>query len=301
MKPKLLITIALLFLSSSLLAACGPGQLLGPTLTPVPTDTPTATFTPVPTSTPLPTETPTPSPASAIPLTCDDGISINAAEYQVQNNTWGKGKLTGWSQCIGIETLENGGVMARWTWDWLNSGGNVKAYPEIMFGQKPGGPSTSPALPIKVNQVESATMTYDITSTHTGGGNIAFEAWLTDTDNPDTWGVPPITHEVMIWLDSYGGLGPGGQFVERTTIGGVQYNFFVGYHWGDGWTYIAFDPVEPQMGAKTLEIADFLEYLKTKEIITGEEYLASFELGNEVTRGSGETLLNLCRVTVLPK
>src|SRR5689334_18413961 len=45
---------------SVMLSACGPGQLLGPTLTPTPTITltplPSPTFTP----TPLPTATPTP-------------------------------------------------------------------------------------------------------------------------------------------------------------------------------------------------------------------------------------------------
>jgi hypothetical protein len=38
---------------------CGPGQLLGPTLTPSPTITPTATLTPTQTSTPTPTIKPT--------------------------------------------------------------------------------------------------------------------------------------------------------------------------------------------------------------------------------------------------
>ncbi len=45
-------------LASSALAACGPGQLLGPTLTPTPTSTATATATPLPTSTPTTTPTP---------------------------------------------------------------------------------------------------------------------------------------------------------------------------------------------------------------------------------------------------
>jgi hypothetical protein len=43
------------------LSACGPGQLLGPTLTLTPTSTPTNTPTNTPTSTPTPTATPTPT------------------------------------------------------------------------------------------------------------------------------------------------------------------------------------------------------------------------------------------------
>lgn len=43
-------------------AGCGPGQLLGPTLTPTPTATFTPSPTPTPTSTPTPTATPSPTP-----------------------------------------------------------------------------------------------------------------------------------------------------------------------------------------------------------------------------------------------
>ncbi len=50
------------------LAGCGPGQLLGPTLTPTPTATSTATATPLPTSTstatPTPVATRTPRPTA---------------------------------------------------------------------------------------------------------------------------------------------------------------------------------------------------------------------------------------------
>ncbi|MFZ2096530.1 MAG: hypothetical protein WAV05_07810, partial [Anaerolineales bacterium] len=52
------------------ISSCGPGQLLGPTLTPTPTNTPvptntaTATNTATPTNTPLPTSTPIPPTAT---------------------------------------------------------------------------------------------------------------------------------------------------------------------------------------------------------------------------------------------
>jgi len=45
-----------------LVSACGPGQFLGPTITPSPTFTLTPTITPNPTSTPTPTLTPSPTP-----------------------------------------------------------------------------------------------------------------------------------------------------------------------------------------------------------------------------------------------
>ena len=39
-------------------------------------------------------------------------------------------------------------------------------------------------------------------------------------------------------------------------------------------------------------------YLRAKGLVTGEEYLASIEFGNEVVSGSGETILYRYDVTV---
>ncbi|MEW5872161.1 MAG: DUF4352 domain-containing protein [Chloroflexota bacterium] len=60
------ITVLLVAMSLSL-AACGPGQLLGPTLTPTATNTPTSTATITPS--PTPTFTPTPSPTPTATFT----------------------------------------------------------------------------------------------------------------------------------------------------------------------------------------------------------------------------------------
>jgi hypothetical protein len=51
--------VVIFLLASLLLSACGPGQLLGPTLTLTPTITPTSTPTLTPTATSTPTLTPT--------------------------------------------------------------------------------------------------------------------------------------------------------------------------------------------------------------------------------------------------
>ena len=59
-------TVISLFLSASFLAACGPGQLLGPTLTPTPTNTSTPTLTPTSTLTLTPTLTSTPAATATI-------------------------------------------------------------------------------------------------------------------------------------------------------------------------------------------------------------------------------------------
>jgi hypothetical protein len=231
-------------------------------------------------------------------MNCDDQAGAVNGVYRAENNTWGKGTLSGWSQCIGLGIGPDGTLVGRWTWDWLNSGTNIKAYPEIIYGQKPGSSTTSPDLPKKISSVSEVLITYDITATHTGSGNIAFDVWLTNTQNPAKWGVPPITHEIMIWLDRYGGLTPGGNWVETVEIDGTVYSVYEVDNWGDGWRYIAFVQKESQLLSGTLNLRSLLSYMQAKSFSTGDEYIASIEIGNEVVSGTGETILNKYTVSI---
>jgi hypothetical protein len=292
-----------------LLAACGTAaQPLVSTVdavptaaTPIPTETPTLRPTQTATSTPAPTATQSDADIRAIPLDCTDGANINEGVYRAENNTWGKGNLTGWSQCIGLKTAADGTLSAHWTWDWLQpskSGGGVKAYPEIIFGQKPGGAFTSMDLPRQIKDLKEVTITYDVASTHDGAGNLAFDIWLTDTASPATFGVPPITHEIMIWREYYGSTSPGGRWTENVVIDGVKYSVYLSEKWGSGWMYIAFNPVDPQVGEGSINLVSFLDYMQKKGYVTGDRYVADVEFGNEVTNGTGETVLRKYRVTV---
>jgi hypothetical protein len=231
-------------------------------------------------------------------MNCGDQPGADNGVYRAENNTWGKGTLSGWTQCVGLGTGPDGTLVGRWTWDWLDAGGNVKAYPEIVFGQKPGSSTTSPDLPKKINDVSELMITYDITATHTGSGNIAFDIWLTNTQNPAKWGVPPITHEIMVWLDKYGSMGPGGNWVETVEIDGTTYSVYQGDNWGDGWRYIAFVQKAGQSLAGTLNLRSLLSYMQDKNFATGDEYIASIEIGNEVASGAGETILSKYSISI---
>jgi hypothetical protein len=274
------------------LHACRSGQMLNPTPSSAPTIIPTVTNTPV--SEPTTTET-------TIAIKCDDEALINSGDYRVENNTWGKGNLSGWSQCVGIGPETDGAIAAHWTWDWLNSSYNVKGYPEIIFGQKPGGTTTTKALPIRLSNIGLLTVSYDVTSNYSGSGNVAFDIWLTDTLNPNTFGAPPITHEIMVWLDRQGGLGPGGNFKERVSISGSTYAVFVAPKWGEGWEYVAFISQESRLGTGSLDLGSLLAYMQERNLTTGTEYLASIEFGNEVATGSGETIVKSYSVSLMKK
>ncbi len=190
--------------------------------------------------------------------------------------------------------------MGRWTWD-LPYSDHVVAYPMILFGQKPPAPTTTDILPIKILDIASATVSYDISSTYTGRGNVALEFWLTDRQNPTTWSVPPITHEIMIWLDAYGGMKPAGRLIEQVSIDGTSYKVYVADNFVLGWRYIAFDSETSQLGAGRLNLVSFLSYLRENDLVTGEEYLAEIEIGNEIAYGGGETIVHKYEVSIQPK
>jgi hypothetical protein len=257
-----------------------------------------------PTINPAVTDTLVPEPRATettLAIKCDNEISIDSGDYRVENNTWGKGSLTGWSQCIGIGPGTGGAISARWTWNWLNSGSNVKGYPEIIFGQKPGGTTTTKALPVMLSEIGLLTVSYDVTSTYSGNGNVAFDIWLTDTSNPTIFGTPPITHEVMVWLDQQGGLGPRGNFKERVNLNDSTYAVFVAPKWGAGWEYVAFFSPESRLGAGTVDLGSLLAYMQEKDLATGTEYLASIEFGNEIATGIGETIVKSYSVSLTKK
>ncbi len=231
-------------------------------------------------------------------LQCQDGVVLTVGEYRVENNTWGKGDLTGWTQCVGLGDAADGGVSARWTWDWPDSGGSVKAYPEIIFGRKPSSTTTTASLPAVINALQQVSVRYDLEIVHMGSGNTAFDLWLTDTPDPTSFSVPPITHEIMIWLERYGSMLPGGTLRERTTIGGTRYDVYVGDNFGGGWRYIAFSRVDLPAAADTLEVLPLLAYARDAGLLTGGEYLSSIEFGNEVVSGVGDTRIRSYAVSV---
>ena len=233
-----------------------------------------------------------------LPLECDDGVLLQLDGYRVENNAWGKGDLTGWAQCVGAAQNPDGSIVARFTWDWLESGGSVKAYPEIIYGYKPSGSTTTPLLPKRVSDIQELTARYDLDIQHIGSGNTAFDIWLTNTQTPTSFAAPPITHEIMVWLESYGSMVPGGSLRERAVIAGTAFDVYVGEMFGAGWRYIAFRRVQPPPAADTVDLHSLLVYAQQANLITGSEYLASIEFGNEVVSGMGDTKINAYAVEV---
>ncbi len=239
------------------------------------------------------------APPPELTLNCDIASLTAAGPYLAENNSWGRQGMVGWSQCMGAAMNTKGGLRARWTWDWKHDGDNVKAYPEVVFGHKPGFPqSSTPLLPRKLGALQQLVVDYDVVTEREGAGNMAIDMWLTNSPTPTNFAAPPITHEVMIWLEAYGPMYTGGQQVDKVRINGTLYRVFVGEKFGLGWRYVAFAPNSPMKTAASVDLMPFFEYLKGKNLITVEEHLSAVNLGNEIISGSGDTRLNHFAVTL---
>ena len=110
----------------------------------------------------------------------------------------------------------------------------------------------------------------------------------------DFWGAMRRVAEI-----GYQGVeSPGGGLDEQVELDGVRYLVYSAKDWGSGWTYVAFARDPYQMGAGTINLVSFLSYMRERELLSGEEYVASIELGSEVVSGKGEALLSRFAVSV---
>jgi len=219
---------------------------------------------------------------------CNGWSQETLGPYIIENNIWGQGSINNYTQCIYITEDSSFG----WNWDWPNQGYNVKAYPEVIYGKKPWSTqSTHPSLPLKIGDVESFVVDFNLTMSGSGSYNLAFEFWVTS----DSMSMEDeITTEVMIWTDQ-NIIEPAGTQIAIPFFDGYYYNLYQEIF--DGWTYFAFVSDTPQHQG-TLNVYNFLSYMVALGLLDQDEYIGSFEMGNEVVYGTGSTDIHEFSVSI---
>ena len=141
--------------------------------------------------------------------------------------------------------------------------------------------STTNELPIKIDNVETFEVNFDLNIEASGNYNLAFEFWVTEDSisNQDQ-----ITNEVMIWTAN-SLLQPAGEQISVFFSDGYYYDLHRAEF--DDWIYYAFVSQTDQQG--TLHVHNFINYMLATGHLNPNEYMASFELGNEIVNGSGQT------------
>ena len=236
---------------------------------------------------------------------CRDWARLQDAGFLYENNVWGQGDsvTNDRLQCL-LKRVADGKMQYGWRWRWGRAGGNVKAYPEVVYGHKPWFTfSTTPDLPRPISAINEFTVAYDVSMNAHGRYNLAFDIWVTNSDTPTP---SAITHEIMIWVgDRANAWEPyPGKRVKSVMIGGAAYDLYVkpraewlAEHGAPNVDYIAFNAATAQHSG-AIDIKEFLDYLTENDHLPANGYVASAEFGNEVMHGSGELWLKTYEISI---
>lgn len=239
---------------------------------------------------------------------CAAWASAIVGPYKYENNVWGIDKAHGFTpeQCL-LRRTQDGHDEIGWTWNWPGNDPTVFAYPQIMFGWKPwsGGTPSDPRFPLRISDMQSLSLDYEVETQAEGSYNLAPEIWLTHSGK---WSEKPdptlITTEIMFWMDYRKDAVPAGKIVDQPVLGGVRYDLFRADNIGNrgdgrGWTLYSFRSPTRQLSGR-IPIDELLRYMTGKGLVSANDYVASVEFGNEVVGGSGTTWVRRFAVNVAP-
>lgn len=227
--------------------------------------------------------------AGKIILSKDYSMYTHDANWWAVNNTWGKSPFVNgrdYTQTIACdrETFPNGTVMA-WSWPDAASSSWAYSYPTICYGNNWELSTTTGHVP---QQIKNITDTHSVTFDYSLQGNAAnsvdvmFETFLTDGK---TGQGPFATGNALFELSIIPFPGPGGR---RFT---PEYTFNLTGFKGSGYVRRASVPQvelmpDSDMFSGTINLREVLTFLMSNGILTGEEYLSTWQFGCEVQSGA---------------
>jgi hypothetical protein len=231
--------------------------------------------------------------------------SVVVAPWRYTNDQWGADKAQGaYEQCLLTRETPDGQQIG-WTWSWPGFDPSVYAYPSATFGWKPwaGGTSTDARFPMRLGELVTLDLAYDVETEAEGAYNLGAEIWLTRAAPTSAAADPSIiTHEVMFWLQHEDSQPPAGSVIDEPTLGGTRYELWKEANIGadangQGWSILSFKTSDPRSQGQ-LPIHVFVEYLIDQGELSPDEYLASVEFGNELSGGSGTTWVERLEIAV---
>jgi len=223
----------------------------------------------------------------------DFSSTVVNGRYRLFNNTWNKGATTGRHRQKIFVKDDAGQTVFGWVWRWKDSSA-VATYPEVQAGYSPWNGEAAPdsGFPFLAGS-KKIVVDYDVALEATGSYNLAFELWVVSRLPPSK---ETITHEVMIWIAGER-LGAAGSEVGKTTLQGTTYSVNRRENHGDAsganpntWTILSLLAEKPILHGP-LDVGQIIDYLLAQGLIPPNHYIANFELGNEVQRGAGTTVI----------
>lgn len=235
-------------------------------------------------------------------------------DFTVSTNTWGKGTLTGWTDCLTSASLTATGIIAQFDYEWPNTGNAVKAYNQIVYTPDPGTgtwkgvtchPSPqddcSTALgrrglnPIRIDQVNALTLTHDVSVVDTGYSQTFYTFFL----DPRSAQIADNSAALVEMAINLHPLAQGPHDVVGTIT--VSGNTFWVEYWTsivDGHPYVglAFES-QNKFFKGSLPVKPFFDYAIQNNLLPSNYYIHAIELGSEAFYGKGTFKINEFRVT----
>jgi hypothetical protein len=232
----------------------------------------------------------TPSPAAAVEV-CGtfDTVDVNNREYVVQNNVWGAST----AQCIDVpEANATSFRVTRSDHDNATNGAPA-SYPSIFEGCHWNDCTAGSELPLQVDTIGRADTTWDVTAEADGAWNVAYDLWFKSDPAPG----PPDGAELMIWLDSQGGVQPAGSIVAGDVpIADATWNVWQAQM---GWNYIAYQRTSPT-GSAEFDLHEFIIDAVARGAVQPSWYLVTVEAGFELWRAGAGLATNSFSFTGSP-
>nr|7MKR_AAA Chain AAA, Glycoside hydrolase, family 6 [Acidothermus cellulolyticus] len=203
--------------------------------------------------------------------------SVQGDEYRVQTNEWNSSA----QQCLTINT-----ATGAWTVSTANfsggTGGAPATYPSIYKGCHWGNCTTkNVGMPIQISQIGSAVTSWSTTQVSSGAYDVAYDIWTNST--PTTTGQPNGT-EIMIWLNSRGGVQPfGSQTATGVTVAGHTWNVWQGQQ--TSWKIISYVLTPGATSISNLDLKAIFADAAARGSLNTSDYLLDVEAGFEIWQG----------------
>lgn len=202
-----------------------------------------------------------------------DTVNINGKVYVVQNNVWND--VDG-SQCISVDNVTGNFKITSANHNKPTNGAPA-GYPSIFKGCHWGNCTINSGMPVRVSALSSAITSWSTTQPGSGTYNAAYDIWF---NKQPTTGGQPNGAELMIWLNSRGGVQPAGSKVASVSINGATWNVWKGKG-SSGWNIISYVRATGTTSVSNFNLLAFIKDAVSRGSIQTAWYLIDVEAGFE--------------------
>ena len=202
--------------------------------------------------------------------------SLQGGEYLYQQNEWNSTA----TQCAGINPSTGAWSITQANFN-LATNGAPATYPSSYKGCHWGTCTTvNSGLPIQVSKLATVTTSWSTTQVASGAYDVAYDVWFNST--PTTNGQPDGT-ELMIWLNSRGGVQPFGSQTGTANLAGVSWNVWTGQQ--TSWKIISYVLQGGGTSFTNLNMKALIDDAVARGSLNPAHYLIDSEAGFEIWQG----------------